>query len=194
MPAIVGSYSLTNLIQSLEFLLKLSQILHEEIKELEHAKNGVTQQQIEAQKQGVLVKKMTNYMSEELARLESTSTQDENSSVSPNISKNLEKLSGTETKLRLLHSRLSEFIEGDDEASLKASDVSLNVELKRYESFLLDLTSTINEKIASLEKIVERIKAEKRESLQQKLLLKEMVDLFNDEIEDLECTLRELKA
>jgi division protein CdvB (Snf7/Vps24/ESCRT-III family) len=51
----------------------------------------------------------------------------------------------------------------------------------------------LNEKIASLEKIASRINAEKRESEQQKLLLKEMIELFNDEIEDLEHTLKELK-
>ena len=58
---------------------------------------------------------------------------------------------------------------------------------------MLTLTTTLNEKIASLEKIASRINAEKRESEQQKLLLKEMVELFNDEIEDLEQTLKELK-
>ena len=67
------------------------------------------------------------------------------------------------------------------------------MELKQYESFLLTLTTTLNEKIASLEKIASRINAEKRESEQQKLLLKEMVELFNGEIEDLEQTLYELK-
>src|SRR3990170_2161029 len=87
----------------------------------------------------------------------------------------------------------TEFIEGGDEESLKATDTSLSIELKQYESFLLTLTTTLNEKIASLEKIASRINAEKRESEQQKLLLKEMVELFNDEIEDLEQTLKELK-
>ena len=192
MPTLVGSYSLRNLIQSLEFLLKLTKALNEEINELEKAKTEVKQEQSEAQKQGHLVKKMTNYMSEELARLE-LSNKDENSS-SPNISKNLEKLSETETKLRVLRGRLNEFVDGEDTESLKAADVSLAVELKQYEAFLLDLTNLINEKIANLEKIVNRLKAEKRESQQQKLLLKEMVDLFNEEIEDLEHTFRELKA
>ena len=193
MPTLVGSYSLRNLIQSLEFLLKLTRSLNDEINELEKAKANVKQEQNEAQKQGHLVKKMTNYMSEELVRLESASTKDENS-LGPNISKNLEKLSETETKLRGLRGRLSEFIDGEDEESLKAADVSLTIELKQYEAFLLDLTNLINEKIANLEKIVNRLKAEKRESQQQKLLLKEMVDLFNNEIEDLEHTFRELKA
>ena len=193
MPTLVGSYSLRNLIQSLEFLLKLTRTLNEEINELEKAKTDVKQEQSEAQKQGHLVKKMTNYMSEELARLELSNTKDENSS-NPSISKNLEKLSVTETKLRVLRGRLSEFVDGEDEESLKAADVSLAVELKQYEAFLLDLTNLTNEKIANLEKIVNRLKAEKRESQQQKLLLKEMVDLFNEEIEDLEHTFRELKA
>jgi hypothetical protein len=99
----------------------------------------------------------------------------------------------TETKLRVLRGRLTEFIDGDDVESLKASDTSLSIELKQYESFLLTLTTLLNEKIASLEKIVSRIRAEKRESEQQKLLLKEMIELFNDEIVDLEVTLKELK-
>ncbi|NIQ13254.1 MAG: hypothetical protein GTO02_02235 [Candidatus Dadabacteria bacterium] len=51
----------------------------------------------------------------------------------------------------------------------------------------------MNEKISNLEKITDTIKAEKRESEQQKLLLKEMVVLFNGEIEDLEQTLKEIK-
>lgn len=195
MTTLLGSYSLRNLIQSLEFLLKLTRSLNDEINELEKAKDDVKQEQHETQKQGFLVKKMTNYMSEELARLESSNSKKENNSTPiPNISKNLEKLSETETKLRVLRGRLSEFIDGDDTEFLKAADLSLTVELKRYESFLLDLTNILNEKIATLEKIVNRLKAEKRESQQQKLLLKEMADLFNDEIEDLEKTLIELKA
>jgi CII-binding regulator of phage lambda lysogenization HflD len=137
---------------------------------------------------------MTSYMSEELARMEQSNYENKkNSFVSPKISTNLEKLTGTETKLRVLRGRLTEFIEGGDEESLKATDTSLSIELKQYESFLLTLTTTLNEKIASLEKIASRINAEKRESEQQKLLLKEMVELFNDEIEDLEHTLKELK-
>jgi hypothetical protein len=55
------------------------------------------------------------------------------------------------------------------------------------------LTTTLNEKISNLEKISSRIVAEKRESEQQKVLLKEMIDLFSEEIEDLEHTLTELK-
>jgi CII-binding regulator of phage lambda lysogenization HflD len=126
--------------------------------------------------------------------MEITDSQDGKfSSESPVISKNLEKLTMTETKLQVLRGRLNEFIDGDDVESLKASDTSLSIELKQYESFLLTLTTLLNEKIASLEKIVNRIRAEKRESEQQKLLLKEMIDLFNDEMVDLEVTLKELK-
>jgi len=58
---------------------------------------------------------------------------------------------------------------------------------------LLELNNLLHEKIATFEKIVNRIRAEKRESQQQKLLLKEMVDLFNGEIEDLEKTMHNLK-
>src|SRR3972149_4743785 len=174
MTKLVGSYSIRNLIQSTEFLLKITRSLNDEINNLEKIRDEVRHQQNEATKQGLLVKK-------------------KNSSVSPKISTNLEKLTGTETKLRVLRGRLTEFIEGGDEESLKATDTSLSIELKQYESFLLTLTTTLNEKIASLEKIASRINAEKRESEQQKLLLKEMVELFNDEIEDLEQTLKELK-
>jgi CII-binding regulator of phage lambda lysogenization HflD len=194
MTKLVGSYSIRNLIQSTEFLLKITRSLNDEINNLEKIRDEVRHQQNEATKQGLLVKKMTSYMSEELARMEQSNYENKkNSSVSPKISTNLEKLTGTETKLRVLRGRLTEFIEGGDEESLKATDTSLSIELKQYESFLLTLTTTLNEKIASLEKIASRINAEKRESEQQKLLLKEMVELFNNEIEDLEQTLKELK-
>lgn len=194
MTKLVGSYSIRNLIQSTEYLLELTQSLSDEIDRLEKTREEVKQQQSEATQQGLLVKKMATYMSDELERMEITDSQDRKiSSESPVISKNLEKLSMTETKLRVLRGRLTEFIDGDDIESLKASDTSLSIELKQYESFLLTLTTLLNEKIASLEKIVSRIMAEKRESEQQKLLLKEMIELFNDEIVDLEVTLKELK-
>jgi len=194
MTKLVGSYSIRNLIQSTEYLLGLTQSLSDEIDKLEKTREEVKQQQNEATQQGLLVKKMATYMSDELERMEIIDSQDRKiSSDSPVISKNLEKLSMTETKLRVLRGRLTEFIDGDDVESLKASDTSLSIELKQYESFLLTLTTLLNEKIASLEKIVSRIKAEKRESEQQKLLLKEMIELFNDEIVDLEITLKELK-
>jgi len=192
---LVGSYSIRNLIQSTEFLLTITRSLNDEINNLEKLRDEVKDQQNEATKQGLLVKKMTNYMSEELARMELSNYENKkNSSISTKISINLEKLSGTETKLRVLRGRLTEFIEGGDEESLKATDASLSIELKQYESFLLTLTTTLNEKIASLEKIANRINAEKRESEQQKLLLKEMIELFNNEIEDLEQTFKELKG
>ena len=194
MTKLVGSYSIRNLIQSTEFLLGLTQSLSDEIDRLEKTREEVKQQQIEATQQGLLVKKMTTYMSDELGRMELNNSQDDKiSSESPIISKNLEKLTMTETKLRILRGRLTEFINGDDAESLKSSDTSLSIELKQYESFLLTLTTLLNEKIASLEKIVGRIKAEKKESEQQKLLLKEMIELFNDEIVDLEVTLKELR-
>ncbi len=186
MTKMVGSYSIKNLIQSTEYLLNLSKSLNDEIRSLEKTREEVTTQQKEAARQGLLVKKMTSYMSEELERME------ENSSKNTEISKNLEKLTNTENRLRDLQGRLTEFIEGDDE-SLKNADSTLSIELKQYESFLLTLTTSLNEKISNLEKIADRIKAEKRESEQQKLLLKEMVDLFNGEIEDLEQTLKEIK-
>ncbi len=181
---LVGNYSIKNLIQSEEFLLELTQVLKNELSELEKAKNDVKAQQDEAQKQGNLVKKMTNYLSEELGRLEMSSSEHD-------ISPNLAKLSDTEKKLRLLRGRLNEFIH-DDEA-IKESNQSLGDEIKKYESFLLDLTNTINEKISSLEKITSRLQAERREFEHQKMLLKEMADLFNDEVEDLEKTFSELK-
>ncbi len=195
MTKMIGSYSIRNLIQSTEYLLEITRSLNDEIHDLEKSRDEVTSQQKEAAKQGLLVKKMTSYMSDELERMESTNSKDKkNSSDSPKISKNIEKLSHTETKLRELRERLTDFIEGDDIESLKGADTSLSIELKHYESFLLTLTTSLNEKIASLEKIAERIKAEKRESEQQKLLLKEMVELFNGEIEDLEQTLKEIKG
>lgn len=195
MTKMVGSYSIKNLIQSTEYLLELTRSLNDEIQNLEQTRDEVGIQQKEATKQGLLVKKMTSYMSEELERLESSNLQEKkNSSKNSQISKNIEKLSQTETRLRELRAKLTEFIEGDDLESLKSADTSLSIELKQYESFLLTLTTSINEKIASLEKISERIKAEKRESDQQKLLLKEMIELFNGEIEDLEQALKEIKG
>ena len=194
MAKMVGSYSIQNLIQSTEYLLKLTRSLNDEINNLETTRDEVRNQQKEATKQGLLVKKMTNYMSEELERIElSNSKEKKNSSESSKSSKNIDKFSVTESKLRALRERLAEFIEGDDVESLKASDRTLSIELKQYESFLLTLTTSINEKIPSLEKIYDRIKAEKRESEQQKLLLREMIELFNNEIEDLEQALKEIK-
>ncbi len=193
MTKMVGSYSIRNLIQSTEYLLEITRSLNDEIQNLEETRDEVRNRQKEATKQGLLVKKMTSYMSEELERIElENSKEKKNSSEKPEIPKNFEKLSRTENKLRELRGRLTEFIEGDDE-SLKDSDKSLSIELKQYESFLLTLTTSLNEKIASLEKIADRIKAEKRESEQQKLLLKEMIELFNGEIEDLEGALQEIK-
>jgi len=193
MTKMVGSYSIRNLIQSTEYLLEITRSLNDEIHDLEITRDEVRNQQKEATRQGSLVKKMTGYMSDELERMELTNSKEEKNTVNPKVSKNFEKLTSTETKLRELRGKLTDFIEGDDAESLKISDNSLSMELKQYESFLLTLTTSLNEKIASLEKIAERIKAEKRESEQQKLLLKEMIELFNGEIEDLEQTLKEIK-
>ncbi len=194
MAKMVSSYSIQNLIQSTEYLLKLTRSLRDEINNLETAREEVRNQQKVATKQGSLVKKMTNYMSEELERMElSNSNEKKNSSDTSKFSKNIDKFSVTESKLRALRERLAEFIDGDDTESLKAADRTLSIELKQYESFLLTLTTSINEKIPSLEKIYDRIKAEKRESEQQKLLLREMIELFNNEIEDLEQALKEIK-
>lgn len=193
MAKMVGSYSIKNLIQSTEYLLEITRSIKNEINDLEKTRDEVRNQQKEATKQGLLVKKMTSYMSDELERMELSNSKEKNNSENPKISKNFKNLSSTETKLQELRKRLTEFIEGDDTESLKLADSSLSIELKQYESFLLTLTTSLNEKIASLEKIAERIKAERRESEQQKLLLKEMIELFNEEIEDLEQTLKEIK-
>ncbi len=194
MAKMVSSYSIRNLIQSTEYLLKLTRSLNDEINNLETIRDEVRNQQKVASKQGSLVKKMTNYMSEELERIElSYSNEQKNSSKTSEFSNEIDKFSVTESKLRVLRERLAEFIEGDDAESLKAADRSLSIELKQYESFLLTLTTSLNEKIPSLEKISDRIKAEKRESEQQKLLLREMIELFNNEIEDLEEALKEIK-
>ena len=194
MAKMVSSYSIRNLIQSTEYLLKLTRSLNDEINNLETIRDEVRNQQKVATKQGSLVKKMTNYMSEELERMElSFSNEQKNSSKTSEFSNEIDKFSVTESKLRVLRERLAEFIEGDDAESLKAADRSLSIELKQYESFLLTLTTSLNEKIPSLEKIYDRLKAEKRESEQQKLLLREMIELFNNEIEDLEQALKEIK-
>ena len=188
MEKLVGTYSLKNLIQSTEFLLDITKNLNDAIIDLEKNRDEVRKQQKEATNQGFLVKKMANYMSEEITRIEK-----DDSIKELKIPANIEKLSQTEKKLSSLRKRLSEFIEGESSDALAVSENSLSVELKQYESFLLSLTTTINEKIANLEKISSRIIAEKRESEQQKVLLKEMVELFSQEIEDLEQTLKEIK-
>lgn len=183
-----STYSLDNLIHATEYLSNLVRTLNSEITVLQKLKNEVSDQQQEAHKQGHLVKKMTNYLSDELGRMELG--QD---STPVLLGDNLEKLSETETKLRILRGRLSEFVDGNDADSLRKSDSTIANDLKHYESFLLDLTGQLNEKIPKLEKMTQRIKAENREAQQQKLLLKEMVELFNDELEDLDSTFSELK-
>lgn len=186
---LLSSYSIDNLIHATEFLADLVKSLNAEITSLRKLKDEVSDQQQEAHKQGQLVKKMTNYLSDELGRIE---LGQESTNIS--LDSNLEKLSETETKLRILRGRLSEFVDGDDAGSLKKSDSSIANDLKHYESFLLDLTGQLNGKIPQLEKITHRIKAESREAQQQKLLLKEMVALFNDELDDLDRAFAELKG
>jgi hypothetical protein len=80
MTKMVGSYSIRNLIQSTEYLLKLTRSLNEEINNLETTRDEVRNQQKEATKQGLLVKKMTNYMSEELERMELSNSKEKNNS------------------------------------------------------------------------------------------------------------------
>jgi hypothetical protein len=184
---LLSSYSANNLIHAAEFLLDLTKTLGEETTNLQKLKDEVVQQQQEAHKQGQIVKKMTNYISVELGRLELHSDK------SITLNNNLEKLTQTETKLRLLRGRLDDFVESDDADNLKKSNSPLADALKHYELFLLDLNTTLNEKIPQLEKIIHRIKGESREAQQQKLLLKEIVDLFNDELEELDLAFREIK-
>ncbi len=126
MAKMVGTYSIRNLIQSAEYLLKLTRSLKDKINNLETTRDEVRNQQKEATKQGLLVQKMTNYMSEELERMELSNSQEKkNSSETSKFSKNIDKFSVTESKLRALRERLSEFIEGDDAESLKAADRTL---------------------------------------------------------------------
>jgi len=158
MAKLVGSYSIKNLIQSTEFLLEITRTSNDEIIQLEKNREEVREQQKEATKQGLLVKKMTNFMSEELTRIEQKNSDSNNdSSSSPKIPSNIEKLTETENKLRVLRERLTNFIKVDNTESLNYADNSLSSELKQYESFLLSLTTTLNEKIASLEKISSRV-------------------------------------
>jgi hypothetical protein len=184
----LSSYSVNNLIYAAEFLLELTKTLNQETSNLQKLKDEIVQQQEEAHKQGHVVKKMTNYLSDELGRLE---MQPDNSSVL--LGNNLEKLAQTETKLRLLRGRLDDFVESDDANDLQKSNSSLTTDLKHYESFLLDLTNILNEKIPHLEKIIHRVRGESRETQQQKLLLKEIVDLFNDELVELDSAVCDLK-
>lgn len=182
----LSSYSVDNLIHATEYLSDLVKSLNSEIVLLQKLKDEVSDQQQEAHRQGQLVKKMTNYLSDELGRIELNKQ-------SVSLDSNLEKLSETETKLRVLRGRLGEFVDSDDADSLKKSNSTIANDLKQYESFLIELTGQLNEKIPKLEKITHRIKAESREAQQQKLLLREMVELFNGELEDLDCAFSELK-
>ncbi|MEW6044503.1 MAG: hypothetical protein AB1608_09580 [Thermoproteota archaeon] len=182
----LSPYSVDNLTHAAEYLFNLTKSLNTELQTLQKLKDEVVSQQQQAHKQGQLVKKMTNYLSDELGRIEL-----QDSKVS--FDGNLKKLSETETKLRVLRGRLAEFVDSDVD-DLKKSDSTIAKDLKNYELFLIELTTTLNQKIPQLEKITNRIRAETRESQQQKLLLKEMADLFNDELEELDSAFAELKG
>jgi len=182
----LSSYSVNNLAHAAEFLLNLAKTLDHEQATLQKLKDEVSEQQQEAHKEGQLVKKMTNYLSDELGRLELQSESF--------VGANLSKLSETETKLRILRGRLAEFVDSDDALSLQNSDSTLASDLKSYESFLQDLTIQLNEKIPQLEKIITRLKGECREAQQQKLLLREMTELFGQELDELDSTFVELKG
>ncbi|HSA98800.1 MAG TPA: hypothetical protein VLF17_06950 [Candidatus Nitrosotenuis sp.] len=187
---LLSSYSVSNLIHTAESLLEITKTLHVEATSLQELKDDVMKEQQEAHKQGQLVKKMTNYLSNELGRLELDTDKIDSPSFSIN---NMEKFSETETKLRVLRGRLSEFVDEDDAENLKRADSTISNDLKGFESFLLDLTGLLNQRIPNLEKVIDRLRGESREAQQQKVLLKEMVDLFNKEIEELDSTFTDLK-
>ncbi|TBR08022.1 MAG: hypothetical protein EPO62_07320 [Candidatus Nitrosotenuis sp.] len=188
---LLSSYSVNNLIHASESLLEITRTLNVEVASLQRLKDDVMQEQQEAHKQGQLVKKMTNYLSNELGRLELDT--DKIDSPSFSINSDMEKFSETETKLRVLRGRLSEFVDEEDTENLKKADSTISDDLKGFESFLLDLTSLLNQRIPNLEKVIDRLRGESREAQQQKVLLKEMVDLFNKEIEELDSTFTDLK-
>ena len=187
---LLSPYSVNNLIHAAESLLEITRTLNVEVASLQRLKDDVIQEQQEAQKQGQLVKKMTNYLSNELGRLELDTDKIDSPSFSIN---NMEKFSETETKLRVLRGRLSEFVDEDDTENLKKADSTISNDLKGFESFLLDLTSLLNQRIPNLEKVIDRLRGESREAQQQKTLLKEMIDLFNKEVEELDSTFTDLK-
>lgn len=189
---LLSSYSVNNLIHATESLLEITRTLNVEVISLQRLKEEVIQQQEEAHKQGQLVKKMTNYLSTELGRLELETDKIDSPSFSMN--NDLTKFSETETKLRVLRGRLSEFVDEEDTENLKKADSNISNDLKGFESFLLDLTGLINQRIPNLEKVIDRLRGESREAQQQKVLLKEMIDLFNTEMEELDSTFTELKA
>lgn len=187
---LLSPYSVNNLIHAAESLLEITRTLNVEVASLQRLKDDVMQEQQEAHKQGQLVKKMTNYLSNELGRLELDTDKIDSPSFSIN---NMEKFSETETKLRVLRGRLSEFVDEEDTENLKKADSTISDDLKGFESFLLDLTSLLNQRIPNLEKVIDRLRGEGREAMQQKALLKEMVDLFNKELEELDSTFTDLK-
>lgn len=189
---LLSSYSINNLIHAAESLLEITRILNVEVISLQRLKDDVTEAQQEAHKQGQLVKKMTNYLSDDLGRLELDTDKIDSPTIS--VDDNMGKFSETETKLRVLRGRLSEFVDEDDTENLKKADSNISNDLKGFESFLLEITSIINQRIPNLEKVIDRLRGESREAQQQKVLLKEMVDLFNNEMEELDSAFTTLKA
>lgn len=187
-----SSYSINNLIHAAESLLEITRTLNVEVISLQRLKDDVTEAQQEAHKQGQLVKKMTNYLSDDLGRLELDTDKIDSPTIS--VDNNMGKFSETETKLRVLRGRLSEFVDEDDTENLKKADSNISNDLKGFESFLLEITSIINQRIPNLEKVIDRLRGESREAQQQKVLLKEMVDLFNNEMEELDSAFTTLKA
>ncbi|MFN3654895.1 MAG: hypothetical protein ACK4TO_06165 [Candidatus Nitrosotenuis sp.] len=147
----LSPYSVDNLTHATEYLFNLAKSLNTELQALQKLKDEVVSQQQQAHKQGQLVKKMTNYLSDELGRIE---LQDAKIS----FDGNLKKWSETETKLRVLRGRLAEFVDNSDADELKKSDSTIAKDLKQYEVFLIELTTVLNQKIPQLEKIIQRIR------------------------------------
>lgn len=184
---LISNHIIKNLIQTEKYLLEQTQRLQDSIIELQKAHDEVLEEQKEAQLQGNLVKKMTDYMEKELSRLESNNED-------TIFTGNLQKLTDTEQKLGFLRQRLDDFVKDEKNQSLNSSNTILIEKIKKYENFLLEFSSILNEKVANLEKIIMILNAEQKESRQQKILLHEMIQLFNDEIEELEKTLQQTKS
>ena len=164
-----------------------------EIEELKISSESVLHEQLEAQKQSFFVEKITDYMSQQITLLNNSKSMNSGSSSEDGISVNLQKLTDIQKKLGNLKDQLGCFVDGKDSQSLQQTKSMISEILKKYEIFILDLTNLLAEKLVNLEKIVFHIEAEVKESEQQKLLLKEMRNLFISEIDELEKTLKALK-
>ena len=183
-----GSYLIKNLIQGEEILLKITLDLEGALKKFHESKNQVIEQQKEAHTKGLKLRKITQRVSSELSELE---VDNENQNESKTV--NLNRFWDSERRLEDLKLQLDGFVESDEQQTLENSDTSLISDLKKFEDFTMDLSNLINSKITFLEKILLRIQAETRESQQQKVLLSEMVELFNLEIDELEKTVLDLR-